>query len=137
MTLAIRGRGDSHNIEYRTDATANAVLTPNGGRGGIDVGAIHYASAVRRLTPRECERLQGFPDDYTRIRWNGWRAMGADETPESCRAQGLDVRQTKKGKWRVNDVDGPRYKALGNSFAVPVVRWIGRRIAMVEAAHHG
>jgi DNA (cytosine-5)-methyltransferase 1 len=52
--------------------------------------------AVRRLTPRECERLQGFPDDYTRI--------------------------SEKA------ADGPRYKALGNSMAVPVMRWIGQRI---------
>jgi DNA (cytosine-5)-methyltransferase 1 len=54
------------------------------------------SSAVRRLTPRECERLQGFPDDYTRI--------------------------SEKA------ADGPRYKALGNSMAVPVMRWIGQRI---------
>lgn len=59
---------------------------------------------VRRLTPRECERLQGFPDDYTRIPWKG-------KAPEDC-------------------PDGPRYKALGNSMAVPVVRWIGRRIQL-------
>jgi len=58
---------------------------------------------VRRLTPRECERLQGFPDDYTAIPWRG---RAAAECP-----------------------DGPRYRALGNSWAVPVVRWIGRRIA--------
>ena len=58
--------------------------------------------AVRRLTPVECERLQGFPDNYTAI---PWRKKPADECP-----------------------DGPRYKALGNSWAVPVVRWIGRRI---------
>lgn len=58
-------------------------------------------TAVRRLTPRECERLQGFPDDYTLI--------------DSKTA------------------DGPRYKALGNSMAVPVMRWIGQRIAMVDA----
>lgn len=64
-------------------------------------------SAVRRLTPRECERLQGFPDDFTRI---AWRGKPADECP-----------------------DGPRYKALGNSMAVPVMRWIGTRIDMVEA----
>jgi DNA (cytosine-5)-methyltransferase 1 len=64
-------------------------------------------SAVRRLTPRECERLQGFPDDYTLIPWRG---KGADQCP-----------------------DGPRYKALGNSMAVPVMRWIGERIAAVEA----
>jgi DNA (cytosine-5)-methyltransferase 1 len=56
--------------------------------------------AVRRLTPVECERLQGFPDNYTNIPWRK-----KDESP-----------------------DGPRYKALGNSWAVPNVRWIGQRI---------
>ncbi|EMJ5494588.1 cytosine methyltransferase [Pseudomonas aeruginosa] len=60
------------------------------------------AAGVRRLTPRECERLQGLPDDYTLIPWRG---KPATECP-----------------------DGPRYKAIGNSKAVPVVRWIGRRI---------
>jgi DNA (cytosine-5)-methyltransferase 1 len=64
-------------------------------------------SAVRRLTPVECERLQGFPDGYTAIPWRG-------KAPEDC-------------------PDGPRYKALGNSMAVPVMRWIGERIAAVDA----
>lgn len=59
---------------------------------------------VRRLTPRECERLQGFPDDYTAIPHRGKPAA-----------------------------DGPRYKALGNSWAVPCARWIGERIEAVEA----
>jgi DNA (cytosine-5)-methyltransferase 1 len=59
--------------------------------------------AVRRLTPRECERLQGFPDDYTLIPFRGKPAA-----------------------------DGPRYRAIGNSMAVPVLEWIGRRIAAVE-----
>lgn len=210
-TLAIRGRDDGHMLEYRQDGTANAILTPNGGRGGIGVGAIAFAEnsraelrleggdgqrvgaistgggkpgqgipmiamgfdckasgqngfgvgeiastmrsmghanshqnggghlavafqcqgsnvgemgtlrkgngnvtggvpfaqhgpAVRRLTPRECERLQGFPDDYTHI--------------------------TVRGK---PAADGPRYKALGNSMAVPVMRWIGERIELVES----
>lgn len=239
-TLAIRGRGDSHDLEYRQDGTANAILTPNGGRAGIGVGAIAFSCkdhgadagdvaptlrsmaqdegnanaggqiaiafdceqggdtqhgytedgtpplrgksgrtcvafdptqitspenrsqpkegdpchplasaahppavafsgrsrgddgrgydrppevtgdrvgaldtvkpwnvaaglAVRRLTPRECERLQGFPDDYTLIEFRGKPAA-----------------------------DGPRYRALGNSKAVPVVRKIGERIALVE-----
>lgn len=86
---------------------------------------------VRRLTPEECEALQGFPRGYTRIPgWNGWRAMDATETPEQCIAEGMEVRQSKRtGKWRVKDVDGPRYKALGNSWPVPVVTWIGRRMA--------
>jgi DNA (cytosine-5)-methyltransferase 1 len=68
--------------------------------------ALHagQASAVRRLTPVECERLQGFPDNYTLVPYRNKPAA-----------------------------DGPRYKALGNSMAVPVMRWIGERIAMVEA----
>jgi len=60
--------------------------------------------AVRRLTPKECERLQGFPDSYTDIKSKN------KPTP-----------------------DGPRYKALGNSMAVPVMAWIGQRIEQVEA----
>jgi len=63
------------------------------------------AMQVRRLTPVECERLQGFPDGYTNIPWRN-----KTESP-----------------------DGPRYKAMGNSMAVPVMRWIGERIAAVEA----
>jgi DNA (cytosine-5)-methyltransferase 1 len=63
-------------------------------------------SSVRKLTPMECERLQGFPDDYTRI---AYRKKTADKCPHS-----------------------PRYKALGNSMAVPVMRWIACRIALVE-----
>jgi DNA (cytosine-5)-methyltransferase 1 len=59
--------------------------------------------AVRRLTPRECERLQGFPDDHTLITWRGKPAS-----------------------------DGPRYKACGNSMAVPVMRWIGERIQLIS-----
>jgi DNA (cytosine-5)-methyltransferase 1 len=60
--------------------------------------------AVRRLTPIECERLQGFPDGYTNIPWRG-----KEESP-----------------------DGQRYKAMGNSMAVPVMRWIGKRIKEIE-----
>jgi len=71
------------------------------------VGAVYQASmAVRRLTPVECERLQGFPDNHTLIPWRG---KDASECP-----------------------DGPRYKALGNSMAVPVMRWIGERIRMID-----
>jgi len=62
--------------------------------------------AVRRLTPVECERLQGFPDNWSRISWKG-------KPEEQC-------------------PDGPRYKACGNSMAVPVMRWIGERIAAVS-----
>jgi DNA (cytosine-5)-methyltransferase 1 len=64
---------------------------------------VMQAMAVRRLTPKECERLQGFPDNYT------------------------DIKPKNKAT-----PDGPRYKALGNSMAVPVMAWIGKRIQEVE-----
>ena len=184
ITLMQLGRDDGPSIEWRQDGTANALLTPNGGRAGMGVGCVaapvafqpgnlmrgcgaspstdvfptltashgrgmsdqdpHVAipaafdltqitSAtnrsipqpvsptmakasnlhaftpwqVRRLTPVEAERLQGFPDNFTAIPWRG---KSADQCP-----------------------DGPRYKALGNSWAVNCAEWIGERIALVEA----
>ena len=70
-------------------------------------GAVLHSMAIRRLTPKECERLQGFPDDWTKI---PYRNKPADQCP-----------------------DGPRYKACGNSMAVPVMRWIGERINLIES----
>lgn len=103
FTLAIRGRNEGSTVEIRNDGVANALLTPNGGRAGMGVGAISWGMQVRRLMPVECERLQGFPDNHTQI---SWRGKEATECP-----------------------DGPRYRAIGNSMAVPVMRWIGERIA--------
>jgi DNA (cytosine-5)-methyltransferase 1 len=68
--------------------------------------ALTHGMAIRRLTPKECERLQGFPDDWTQI---PYRNKPADQCP-----------------------DGPRYKACGNSMAVPVMRWIGQRIQLID-----
>lgn len=79
--------------------------------GERDTHAVAHAMTVRRLTPRECERLQGFPDDWTMI---PWRKKPAEDCP-----------------------DGPRYKSLGNSMAVNVMAWIGERIAGVEARSAG
>jgi len=73
---------------------------------GDNQPAVATTSQVRRLTPIECERLQGFPDDFTRIPWRG-------KEPKDC-------------------PDGPRYKALGNSMAVPCIKWLGERIEMVN-----
>lgn len=84
-----QGSGYSENISFTQTKT--------------DVHGVAHQMAVRRLTPTECERLQGFPDGYTQI---PWRNKSAEDCP-----------------------DGPRYKALGNSWAVPVVAWIGERIA--------
>ena len=100
-----------------------------------EVQAVQSAMQVRRLTPEECEALQGFQRGYTRIpNWNGWRDMDLGEHPDDLRAQGLKVKQSKTGKWRVNDPDSPRYKALGNSWAVPNVNWLGQRIAAAIGA---
>jgi DNA (cytosine-5)-methyltransferase 1 len=93
--------------EVVTSDTMGA-LKVGGGKPGQGYPVVAFANTagdtVRRLTPRECERLQGFPDDYTLIPYRGKPAA-----------------------------DGPRYKALGNSMAVPVMRWIGKRIARVSA----
>lgn len=85
-----QGKGYQEDVAFTQDSRSSA-----------DV--VQYGMQVRRLTPVECERLQGFPDDHTLI---AWRGKDAAECP-----------------------DGPRYKAIGNSMAVPVMRWIGERIA--------
>lgn len=106
----VPNRGDASEAAARPstlncarDGTANALLTPNGARGGIRCGAIHAGMQVRRLTVRECERLMGYPDGYTAITFRGKPAA-----------------------------DGPRYRACGNSQCVNIVRWIGLRIEQVE-----
>ena len=96
-----RGRTDGRSLEIGSDV-AYALTAPNGGGRAQERNVLTPAMQVRRLTPTECERLQGFPDDYTLI---PWRKKPASECP-----------------------DGPRNKALGNSWAVPNVRWIGQRI---------
>lgn len=104
-----RGRADGRSLEYRQDGTANAILTPNGGRGGFGIGAIAAPWAVRRLMPVECARLQGFPDDHTAITYRGKPAA-----------------------------DGPQYKAYGNSMCVNVMAWILSRMKISMEDHgHG
>lgn len=90
------------NAKAAIDEDMYGSLKVGGGAPSIARGRM----VVRRLTPKECERLQGFPDDWTKVPYRG---KPAEECP-----------------------DGPRYKAIGNSFAVPVVRWIGERIAMAD-----
>lgn len=83
-------------------------VTSRWGTGGNNVPLKMEAFSVRRLTPVECERLQGFPDNYTNIPWRN--------KPESP--------------------DSPRYKAMGNSMALPVMRWIGERIQSATLVAH-
>ena len=106
-TIAIQGnligrdKGGPQGVGASTDGVMYTMTK-------ADVHGVAQAMTVRRLTPRECERLQGFPDDYTLI---PWRKKAAADCP-----------------------DGPRYKALGNSMAVNCMEWIGERITAFEAA---
>jgi DNA-cytosine methyltransferase len=100
VAVSLRGREGGATAEM-VDEVGNCLRASGGGGDKAHVLAL---MAVRRLTPMECERLQGFPDGYT------------------------DVPHRNKPA-----ADGPRYKALGNSWAVPNVRWIGERIQAVDA----
>jgi site-specific DNA-cytosine methylase len=95
------------NIAPTLTASNDPSRSPQSSEITNQIKAVHQATmAIRRLTPTETERLQGFPDFWTKI---PYRNKPADQCP-----------------------DGPRYKACGNSMAVPVMRWIGERIQMVE-----
>lgn len=95
LTVALRGRDGGATAELGDDVAGCLRASSGGG----DKPHILAQMRVRRLTPTECERLQGFPDGYTDVPFHGKPAA-----------------------------DGPRYKAIGNSKAVPVVQWLGRRI---------
>lgn len=102
LSLSGRARGDDGRGYGRPEQIDEGIV------GTLDTVKPHRVLSgplqrVRRLTPRECERLQGFPDDYTLVPYRGKPAK-----------------------------DGPRYKAIGNSMAVPVMRWIGMRIEFVD-----
>lgn len=107
---ASQGGGDKPHV-LAFDARQSDVLVHGDKTGPLDCGtpgpAALVSSAVRRLTPVECERLQGFPDGYTDIPWRG----------------------------KANSPDGPRYKALGNSWAVPKFVWLGQRIQKLMPAN--
>jgi len=98
---------DFRNQSVSDDVTMTLQSKSNGGYSlNYQPGILQPTMAIRRLTPTECERLQGFPDGWTKIPYR-------NKPEEVC-------------------PDGPRYKACGNSMAVPVMRWIGQRIQMVE-----
>lgn len=107
VTLQIHGRKPGGGKGALIQRDMSATLSTHNTQTPITGGHEKRGLTVRRLTPRECERLQGFPDDYTDIPYRN-----KEHAP-----------------------DGARYKALGNSMAVPVMRWIGERIHMVEEAN--
>lgn len=103
MSLTERRREGGRNLETQ-DELAYALRNPGEGGGGNSLATIATASAVRRLTPMEWERLMGLEDNYTLIPYPRLKLAA----------------------------DGPRYKAIGNSIAVPTLRWIGKRIQTVD-----
>ncbi|UTC50800.1 DNA cytosine methyltransferase [Treponema sp. OMZ 855] len=109
-TTAAIGKGVNYfrrggNFKYHKDKKA-ATLRSSASSDCFDLVLAREKRYIRRLTPLECERLQGFPDNYTQIEWRG-------KTAEQC-------------------PDSLRYKAIGNSMAVPVMRWIGERIKRIK-----
>jgi site-specific DNA-cytosine methylase len=111
------------------DIVAPPLKAQSGGSGRGDGAPLLVTwVAVRRLTARECERLQGLPDDYTLLP-HYRRRLRVDEIAEMAAYLGIPLEEAR----RVGVTpDGPRYKAIGNSMAVPVMRWIGRRIQVVD-----
>ena len=98
---------ENHGQDSRVKEVLVAPTLPaKAGTGGNNLPIVKSDLIVRRLTPVECERLQGFPDGWTEIPWNGKPA-------EKC-------------------PDSHRFKAMGNSMAVPVMRWIGEGIELVN-----
>ncbi|EHN5988912.1 Dam family site-specific DNA-(adenine-N6)-methyltransferase [Salmonella enterica] len=106
------------------DGQLSGPLSAGGGKPGQGYPAIVSGMAVRRLTPLECERLQGFPDFHTLIPMNKRNKLIEDELAY-LRAHFPDMPEDEARRMAA---DGPRYKAIGNSMAVPVMRWIGERL---------
>jgi DNA (cytosine-5)-methyltransferase 1 len=115
-TQTIRSQSDTEHIavdvyNQSIDGQTSATITEAVGGTNTSGPKVMHSMAIRRLTVKECERLQGFPDDWTKI---PYRNKPADQCP-----------------------DGPRYKACGNSMAVPVMRWIGERIQLIDTIVNG
>lgn len=104
-TLIIENHPNDSRVKIREDGTFQT-LSSRMGTGGGNVPMVENKAVVRRLTPLECERLQGFPDGWTDI--GDW----------------VD----SKGKTHKGDSDSPRYKALGNSIALPFWEWMAKRM---------
>lgn len=126
QSLAMRGR-DGGNMPELGGEQANALRAASGGS-SREMLFDGDNLVVRRLTPLECERLQGFPDWYTAIPLAKPRAVDEDEA-EYCAAHGIDARRIA--------ADSLRYKALGNSMAVPCIRLLGTGIERVMSGVDG
>ncbi|HHN5367832.1 TPA: Dam family site-specific DNA-(adenine-N6)-methyltransferase [Escherichia coli] len=121
-SVSLRGREGGGTAELGGDVATCLRASAGGG----DKPHVLNNMSIRRLTPRECERLQGFPDDYTLV------PFGRGVRPEKM-DRDFAKYLMRGGHMTFEDccraaADGHRYKAIGNSMAVPVMRWIGSRI---------
>lgn len=135
VAVNLRGREGGAMPELDDKASLRAA---NGGSSRSYV----QTAAVRRLTPRECERLQGFEDDYTSVpvaRAKNKTVLAAPREAPAGRVLTLGKPGNERPYQMIDGIawqlaaDGPRYKQLGNSMAVVVMRWLGQRIALVDA----
>ena len=126
LSVALRGRDGGSTAELGGEQAG----TLRASSGGGDKPHVLSGLSVRRLTPVECERLQGFPDGHTDIPWRIWKESKRKGTSYErlLSDQGIKLKEPA-GQ---DCPDGPRYKSLGNSMAVPVMRWIGGRIQSVN-----
>jgi len=138
-----RGRSGGKSLDIGGDI-AYCLTAPSGGARTHE-GNIQVGTSVRRLTPKECERLQGFPDDYTLIPWHIYRAgiSRNDNVITMLTRLRANIASFFGGQGKNSNQpdskecpDGPRYKALGNSMAVPVMRWIGQQIDAATNFEH-
>ena len=101
-TLTANDHKEPQAVAYSFDSLDTMYPCPSKNQGGLAIVHKEPNFVVRRLTPLECERLQGFPDNHTQVPFKG-------KSVENC-------------------PDSPRYTAMGNSMAVPVMRWLGKRV---------
>lgn len=105
VAYTIHGTDKTASVMTETDVAGDLRTKPPGSIENSSTTAVRQRFAVRRLTPKECERLQGFPDDFTQV------PRGNKPMP-----------------------DGSRYRMIGNSMAVNVMRWVGYRIDLMNKA---
>ncbi|HET7674758.1 MAG TPA: DNA cytosine methyltransferase, partial [Gammaproteobacteria bacterium] len=131
IAVAFQERGRAHGRELDIGGDcAYALTAPDAGGRAQERNVLTPDMDVRRITPREAERLQGFPDDYTRIPWREYKRL---QRRAAKHGTSFEAELRKRGKIIREPAgtecpDGPRYKALGNSWAVHCVRWIGKKI---------
>jgi len=130
QTYLLHGTDKTVKVVSETDVAATMRARAPGAVDNSTTTIAQTDMAVRRLTPLECERLQGFPDGYTDVDWLECCGL---VIPESAGKYGCPNCNGDQVARRKTSSDSGRYKALGNSMAVPVMRWIGERIKVFSS----